>query len=136
MEIESTVPAMVNEAGDVPLACIAEARLLAGRPREELEGAFGVEGVEDCGSGDGTMQMEIEITDGAFVARSDSYFLASITLEWKFRVLKFQLVLWVAEVRYLAVFHVFFSTDAASYNVPEQALYRAENYIWVSLFER
>jgi hypothetical protein len=84
MKIKSTIFAMVNEARDIPFACITKARLVTGRPREELEGTFGVERVKDCGSRDGTMHMEIKITHGAFVARSNSYFLAAITLEWKF----------------------------------------------------
>lgn len=42
-------------------------------------------------------------------------------------------MLWVAKVRYLSIFHVFFFF-AASNKVPKQPLYRAKNYGF--LFER
>lgn len=84
MEIEPTVSAMVEETRDIPFARVTEARPGIRRSREELEGTFGVERVGDRGRRDGTVHMEIKITHGAFVTRSDPYFLAAIALEWKF----------------------------------------------------
>jgi hypothetical protein len=84
MKIKSTVFAMVKEARDLPFARVTIARLVTRRSREELEGTFGVERVGECGRGDGTLHMEIKITHGAFVTRSNPNFLAAITLEWKF----------------------------------------------------
>lgn len=75
---------MVEETLDIPFARVTEARPGIRRSREELEGTFGVERVGDRGRRDGTVHMEIEITNAAFVTRPDPYFLAAITLEWKF----------------------------------------------------
>lgn len=126
MEIKPTVSAMVEETRDIPFARVTEARPVIRRSGEELEGTFGVERVGDRGRRDGTVHMEIEITNAAFVTRSDPYFLAAITLEWKFWALKSQLVLRVAKVSYLTIFHGF--VFAASNNLQKQVLYRDKNH--------
>lgn len=53
------------------------------------------------------MCVKIIVAYAALVARSYPSFLAAITLEWKLNILKLELVLGVAEVRYLIVFHCF-----------------------------
>lgn len=109
VEVEPAGPAMVHEPGYVLLAGIAIARGVPGCSGEELEGALGVERVEDGRSGYGAVHVKIEVACGALVARAYAYFLAAIALEWNFCVLKLELVLGVAEVGYLIVFHGFLS---------------------------
>lgn len=107
MKVEPTGRAVVCESGNIFLTCIAKSRIIPRWPREELKRALGVERVEDRRGRHGTMHVEIEIAHGALVARAYAYLLASITLEWDFCVLKLELVLGVAEVGYLIVFHGF-----------------------------
>lgn len=107
VKVEPTGCAVVRESGNIFLTCIAIARVVPRWPREELERALGVERVEDRRGRYGTMHVEIEIAHGALVARPYAYLLASVTLEWDFCVLKLELVLGVAEVGYLIVFHGF-----------------------------
>lgn len=107
VEVEPTRLAMIHEPGYVLLAGIAKARGVPGCSGEELEGALGVERVEDGRSGYGAVHVEIKVTYGALVAWTDAYFLAAIALEWDFCVLELELVLGVAEVGYLIEFHGF-----------------------------
>lgn len=73
--------------------------------RHELEGAFGVEGVDQSRGRYGTLHVKIIVTYAAFVTRSYADFFAAITFEGECIVLKSELVLGVAEVWYLTVFH-------------------------------
>ena len=54
--------------------------------------------------------MKIEIAalmiTGAAIARADPYFIAAITLEGLLGVVVFEVMFWVAKMRYLCVFHI------------------------------
>lgn len=107
VEVKPAGPAMVHESGYVLLARISIAWGVPGGSGEELEGALGVERVEDGRTGYGAVHVEIKVACRALVTRSYAYFLAAIALEWDFCVLKLELMLGVAEVGYLIVFHGF-----------------------------
>uniref|UniRef100_A0A7C9DHJ8 Uncharacterized protein n=1 Tax=Opuntia streptacantha TaxID=393608 RepID=A0A7C9DHJ8_OPUST len=98
---------MVKEASDTPFTRIAIPGHASGGPRHEYEGAFGVERVVNRRTGEGTMHMKIIFTNITLVGRTHAYLLAPITLEGHIGVLEFELVLWVAEMGYLIVFHGF-----------------------------
>lgn len=83
---------MVDEAGDILLTCVAVACDRAWRPREELELALGVERVRDGRRRDGTVQVKVIVASAALVMRPYPNFLATVTLEWDFSVVEFQLV--------------------------------------------
>lgn len=107
VEIEAAQLAVVDKSRDVLFARVAKARDVAGRAGEELEGAFGVERMGDGGGRDCAVHVEVEVAYAAFVARPYAYLLAAVALEWEFCVLKFELVMRVAEVGYFVVFHGF-----------------------------
>ena len=98
---------MVHEARDILFARVAKAWSAAGRAWKELEGTFWVERMGDSRGRECTVCVEVEVTYGTSVAWAYAYLLAPITLEWKFCVLKFECVLWVAEVGNFIVFHDF-----------------------------
>lgn len=105
MKVEPAGSTVVHESTHALLARVAVTRHLPRRPDQELEGAFLVERVADRGRRDSAMDVKIVIAHRALVSRSYADLLATIAFEWKFRVLESELVLWVAEVEYLAVFH-------------------------------
>lgn len=112
MEVKPTFLAVVHEARHVFLASVAVTWDVTRRAGQELEGAPGVERVEDDGGGrrrwrHGAVHVEIVVANAAaaFVTGTDANFLAPVTLERNIRVFKFELVLWVAEVGNLVIFH-------------------------------
>lgn len=105
VEVEPACFTVVEEAGDILLAGVAVAGEVPRRPGEELEGAFGVERVGDGSGRDGTVHVKVVVADSAPVARADAHFFAAVALEWEFRVVEFEPVVWVAYVGDLSVFH-------------------------------
>lgn len=98
---------MVKEASDTLLTSIAIPGHNSRGPRHEYEGAFGVERVVNRRTRDGTMHMKVIFTNIALVRRTHPYLITPITLEGHIGILEFELVLWVAKMGYLIVFHGF-----------------------------
>lgn len=105
VQVEPARPAVVDESADVLLAGVAEAGDVAGGPVEELEGALGVEGVGDGGGGEGTVLVQVKVTQVTLVSGPYANLPAPITLEGHLNVLKFEFVLGVAEVGDLTILH-------------------------------
>jgi len=68
VEVEAAREAVVEEPLHRLLARVAVARSVAGGLGEEVEGAFGVERVEQRRRRNGTVCVKIKVTDGALVA--------------------------------------------------------------------
>lgn len=108
MEVEPASAAVINEPRHVLLARVAVPRYTPGWLEEELERAFGVERVGQRRRREGAVVVEIVVARGALVPRTYAGFLAPVALERDLRVLELQLVLGVAHVGYLIVFHCVF----------------------------
>lgn len=105
VQIKPTRLTMVHEPCHILLASIAVTLHRAGRPGVKLETAFGVERVGEGRGREGAVEVEVVVAGGTSVPGAYADFIAPVALEQNLCVLELELVLWVAEVRYLVVSH-------------------------------
>lgn len=110
VKIEATKRAVIQEPRHSLLARVAVTRLPPRRPAEELEGALGVERVDDGGGREGAVGVEVEVAGcaAALVGGADAHLLAPVTFERRLRVFQLQPVVGVAAVGDFLVFHASF----------------------------